>query len=591
MGTESGPDSSSIGCRVRSNRLRVVPAESMDSSDSSLDLTAAAKNPKVLVTRNTLPAEGSQYPPIGPPLVIGAEEVTIWRKKYNLPDDVGIRAPEPGEVVSDFGVDEVPVYEGYFVSGFRDHVPSLIAKISETLGISPAQLNPPAWRTLIALQNLGDLYGFVIGVAEVLCSYSVVPLNSAEWRNYLHPRTKETPVREVPKKERKKLLAFEGNWTEKFAFSHLPGFSATWRLYDLPRVDYFSGRDTIEQVSKLPPECHQVSFLVSEAALKRCSVWGEMSGTKGNEALVEYKKALEVMSAKKAAPKRAISTEDDEVQFIGGNKRRAGAAAAPSSSKKKSKVPGSSPKDSPSAPYDWATVLNNLNTKVFPSTPVLLASEGDSSTAIQSLQGDLLEVASQLYHLSSPKDSPSAPYDWATVLNNLNTKVFPSTPVLLASEGNSSTAIQSLQGDLLEVASQLYHLGERMDSAVSTKVEMDNLTSQLRKEKDAVLAKDREIKELTLKVKNKEEAGELAAAENASLRSQLKEREEELIDLKDAAATFDVDKTMAVNSAKIVARWELMREWLSGRPTSGIRRLLWSKTKTPEPSANEPPPN
>ena len=144
MGTESGPDSSSIGSRARSNRLRVVPTKSMDSSDSSLDLTIAAKNPKALVTRDTLPAEGSQYPPIGPPSVLGAEEVTVWRKKYNLPDDVVIRVPEPGEVVSDFGVDEVPVYEGYFASGFRDHVPSLIAKISKTLGISPAQLNPPA---------------------------------------------------------------------------------------------------------------------------------------------------------------------------------------------------------------------------------------------------------------------------------------------------------------------------------------------------------------------------------------------------------------------------------------------------------------
>lgn len=66
-------------------------------------------------------------------------------------------------------------------------------------------------------------------------------------------------------------------------------------------------------------------------------------------------------------------------------------------------------------------------------------------------------------------------------------------------------------------------------------------------------------------MKNQEEAGELAAAENASLMSQLKEREEELIDLKDIAATFDVDKTMSVNGAKIVARWELMREWLSGQ--------------------------
>ena len=65
--------------------------------------------------------------------------MAIWRKKYNLPDDVVIRVPEPGEVVSDLGVDE-----GYFASDFRDHVPSLIAKISKTLGISPAQLNPPA---------------------------------------------------------------------------------------------------------------------------------------------------------------------------------------------------------------------------------------------------------------------------------------------------------------------------------------------------------------------------------------------------------------------------------------------------------------
>ena len=107
-----------------------------------------------------------------------------------------------------------------------------------------------------------------------------------------------------------------------------------------------------------------------------------MSGSKGDEALAEYKKALEVMSARKAAPKRAASTEDDEVKFIRSGKRHAGAAAAPSSSKWRSKASDSSPKDSPSAPYDWATLLNNLNTKVFLSTPVLLASEEDSSATI-----------------------------------------------------------------------------------------------------------------------------------------------------------------------------------------------------------------
>ncbi|KAH0866906.1 hypothetical protein HID58_073928, partial [Brassica napus] len=395
MRTESGlsPDSSSISSRVRSSRVRVAPTDSMDSFDSSLNLTAKVGNPEAIVTRRSSPVGGSQYPPIGPPSVIGAEEVVVWRKKYELPDNIVIRVPDPEDRVSDFGVDEIPVYEGYFASGFRDQVPSLVAKISETLEISPGQLNPPAWRTLIALQNL-----------------------------------------------------------------------------DLPRVDSSLGKDTIERVLKLPLERRQIPFLRSNAALKRCSIWGEMSGSKGDEALAEYKKALEVMSARKAAPKSS--------------KRQAGAAAVPSSSQKKSKASGSSPK------------------------------------------------------------------------------------VLLASEEDSSMAIQSLQGDLLQVASQLHHLGERMEGATSTKVEMDTLAFQLREEKDASIVKDKEIKALRLKVSNQEEAGEMAAAENVSLRSQLKNREKELNELKDAAETFDAEKSMTVNGAKVEARLELMREWLSGQTDS-----------------------
>ncbi|KAH0867433.1 hypothetical protein HID58_074455 [Brassica napus] len=382
MKAESGlsPDSSSIGSRVRSSKVKdvVAPSVSMDSSDSSMDLTAEVEDPKAIVARNNLPVvEGNRYPPIGPPSVIGVEEDSDWRMKYNLPADVIIRVPGPEDRVSDFGVDEVPVYEGYFESGFRDRVPSLVAKISETLEISPGQLNPPAWRTLIALQNLGDLQGLVIGVAAVLCSYSVSPLSGAEWRYYLRPRGKDPPVREVPKRERKRLPAFAGNWTEKFA---------------------------------------SCGLLFREGDHRA----GEMSGSKGDEALAEYKKALEVSS-----------------------KRMTVAATAPSSSKKKSKASGS---------------------------------------------------------------SPSASYDWTTVLTNLNTKVFPSTPVLLTSEEDSSVAIQSLQGDLLQVASQLFHLGERMVGAASTKAEMDALASHLREEKDVALAKDKEIKALRLKARNQEEA-------------------------------------------------------------------------------------
>ena len=107
-----------------------------------------------------------------------------------------------------------------------------------------------------------------------------------------------------------------------------------------------------------------------------------MSGSKGEEALVEYKRALEVMSAKKAVPKKPTPSEhDDEVQFIKSNKRQAATALA-SSSKNKSKVSGSTPKVSPSSSSDLAMVLANLNTKVFPLTPVIFP-EGDSSAYVQ----------------------------------------------------------------------------------------------------------------------------------------------------------------------------------------------------------------
>ncbi|KAG5384699.1 hypothetical protein IGI04_036169, partial [Brassica rapa subsp. trilocularis] len=179
-------DSSSIGGRVRSKKQRsgAGPSESMDSSGSSLDLTAEVKNSRRAVTSVSSPSlRTNRFLPVGPLSSIGVEEVAIWR-------------------VSDFEGYEVPVYEGFFESGFRDRVPSMVAKVSEALEISSGQLNPPAWKLLIALQNLGDLEGLTIGVAEVMYYYAITPLNGGERRYHLHPRGGELPVQEVVKKER-----------------------------------------------------------------------------------------------------------------------------------------------------------------------------------------------------------------------------------------------------------------------------------------------------------------------------------------------------------------------------------------------------
>ena len=125
---------------------------------------------------------------MGPLSSIGVEEIVSWRVKYHLPDDAVIRIPGLIDRVSDFDPNEVPVYEGFFESGFRVRVPSLVAKVSEAMEICPGQQNPPSWRIMIALQNLGDLESLTIGVAEVLYSYAITPLNGGEQRYHLHPR-------------------------------------------------------------------------------------------------------------------------------------------------------------------------------------------------------------------------------------------------------------------------------------------------------------------------------------------------------------------------------------------------------------------
>lgn len=62
------------------------------------------------------------------------------------------------------------------------------------------------------------------------------------------------------------------------------------------------------------------------------------------------------------------------------------------------------------------------------------------------------------------------------------------------------------------MVAQLYHLGERMEVKTSMKTGMDVLTSQLHEEKDRVLALEKHIKGLKLKLRNQDEAGVLAVS-------------------------------------------------------------------------------
>ncbi|KAF3566603.1 hypothetical protein DY000_02014347 [Brassica cretica] len=76
----------------------------------------------------------------------------------------------------DGGAGEVVFYEAYLEAGFRGVIPSLIGEVSSFFGFCLSQLTPLTWRTLMAIQVLGKLHGFSVGVHEILYFYYFAPL-------------------------------------------------------------------------------------------------------------------------------------------------------------------------------------------------------------------------------------------------------------------------------------------------------------------------------------------------------------------------------------------------------------------------------
>ncbi|KAL0645844.1 hypothetical protein Bca4012_044135 [Brassica carinata] len=138
-------------------------------------------------------------PLVGPASLVGGDELAEWRGRYSLPSSVILRVPTPEERASSDIPREIAVYEAFFDSGLRGTIPALIVGLCNLFEISPPQLNPPAWRILIAIQNLGDLEYLSLCINEVLFAYHLAPLNGGEGRFHLRPRSGLPIVEELPK--------------------------------------------------------------------------------------------------------------------------------------------------------------------------------------------------------------------------------------------------------------------------------------------------------------------------------------------------------------------------------------------------------
>ncbi|KAL0796294.1 hypothetical protein Bca101_067671 [Brassica carinata] len=205
--------------------------------------------------------------------VRGGDLVEI-RRRYMIPPSVGIRDPSELERAPDGGVNEVAIYEAYLEAGVRNGIPSIVAEVSSYFVFCPSQLTPLSWRTLMAIQVLGELRGFHIGVHEVLYSYCFAPLASKPGFNFLRPRDGALLVKE-PSRGAGGNYPFGDDWDNRYVFikvQELIRYPTFWRIVGnivkLPISAIFRSYQGVKTRKKrsshaLPPRLARAAVLAS----------------------------------------------------------------------------------------------------------------------------------------------------------------------------------------------------------------------------------------------------------------------------------------------------------------------------------------
>ncbi|KAH0942295.1 LOW QUALITY PROTEIN: hypothetical protein HID58_001932 [Brassica napus] len=184
----------------------------IDSSlESSIDLAADVESLKPMAI-STMPSR------IGPPSVIGKDDIREWRKRYSLRDDAILQVPSLGNQDSDFGVDEMIGYEALFKSGFKDNIPSLVATIFE-------------YNMVNSILTLGGIFKLF----KILASSRILLWRSMKFSSpimcILLTEAKEGSTIilgvELLKGDRKRHVS-DKKWAERFAFMNPPGYYTLW---------------------------------------------------------------------------------------------------------------------------------------------------------------------------------------------------------------------------------------------------------------------------------------------------------------------------------------------------------------------------
>ncbi|KAF3568010.1 hypothetical protein DY000_02015689 [Brassica cretica] len=228
----------------------------------------------------------------GPSSEIREGDLANMRRKYAIHPSMGMRSPTEFERAPDGRAGEVAVYEAYLKAGFQGVIPSLIDEVPYFFGFCPSQLTPLTWRTLMAIQVLGELHGFSIGVDEILYSYNFAHLANKD--GFYHLRSRDgAPLVEEPSRGVRGNHPFGDGWNSRNAFVKIQepvGYLASWRTVDVSRPVSFAGKAVAKLIMGIPRRFRWVTFLVCREGLHHNRVWGNVARSPVSVVYDEYQK-------------------------------------------------------------------------------------------------------------------------------------------------------------------------------------------------------------------------------------------------------------------------------------------------------------
>ncbi|GFY93781.1 hypothetical protein Acr_09g0002270 [Actinidia rufa] len=156
--------------------------------------------------------------------VMSQAELDNLRATYSFPTGVRLRIPGDGEPILSAHQGEVAFYEAAFLAGLRLPIHLTIREILIHYKISPAQLSPNAWRSVICSLVIWRHFKRHMSCDEFRCLYSLSPLPDSGWY-YFKARPEKNLFRGSPSNVK--------GWKTRFFFASGDEWESSPRAWSL----------------------------------------------------------------------------------------------------------------------------------------------------------------------------------------------------------------------------------------------------------------------------------------------------------------------------------------------------------------------